>query len=186
MSWGNHYAFLRTFGARTVHCMQHAWILPLQLQSFRDFNKYSIDQYCDSYQMYGYTLTKNVMTDVFFNGVETNKGPNISTLNEAVSVLFIFVCTIFLFIRMSDTSVSFCGLLTVLTKIVRNLFVQARHKNQSEFMVLTVWYTNVLCLFNYFSTLSCLLVAHNGLQVLPSYTLTFRCSRSELLLQIKS
>ena len=26
MSWGNHYAFLRTFEPRTVHCMQHGWI----------------------------------------------------------------------------------------------------------------------------------------------------------------
>ena len=76
------------------------------------------------------------MTDVFLNGMDRNKRPE---HKYTVSVLFIFVvCRIFLLIRMSDTSVSFCGLLTVLTKIVKNLFVHARHKNQLEFMVLTV------------------------------------------------
>ena len=47
------------------------------------------------------------------------------------------MCVIFLVIGLSDTSVSFHGLLTVLTKIVKNLPILDT-KNQSECMVLTV------------------------------------------------
>ena len=89
------------------------------------------------------------MTDVCLNGMDRNKGPK---HKYTVSVLFIFVvCTIFLLIRMSDTSVSFCGLLTVLTKNCQKLIRPCSAK-KLEFMVLTVRKTHVLCLFNYFST----------------------------------
>ena len=112
---------------RTKNCSLHAWILTTTSELFRDFNKNSFDQLWLFYMYYCIHTAQRMWWPMYFSMAWKQRTKHKYT-HLTVSALFIFVCTIFLLIRMSDTSVSFCGLLTVLTKIVKNLFVHARHK----------------------------------------------------------